>query len=168
MHHVSKLKIKFTWNLFKHMKLCNWASKTVLIIMPYTDMCNGACNLLRYANFKACANLVGVNSQLCFLAFLWSFPSLFISCFYHNPPLEGNPNFWNPNSLEPKCALALQQTACQQVGKTGVLNTSIGRVFFARGISPGQNWWGTLLGREISCSQGLGRPKACTQGALPF
>jgi hypothetical protein len=46
--------------------------------MSYTDICNGACNLLRYANFKACANLVGVNSQLCFLAFLWSIPSLFM------------------------------------------------------------------------------------------
>jgi hypothetical protein len=29
----------------------------------------------------------------------------------------------------------------------------IGRVFFARGTSPGQKWWQTLLGREISCSQ---------------
>ncbi len=29
----------------------------------------------------------------------------------------------------------------------------MGRVFFARGISPGREWWWTLLGREISCSQ---------------
>jgi hypothetical protein len=29
----------------------------------------------------------------------------------------------------------------------------IDRVFFARGTSPGQKWWWTLLGREISCSQ---------------
>ncbi len=26
-------------------------------------------------------------------------------------------------------------------------------MFFARGSSPGQKWWRTLLGREISCSQ---------------
>ncbi len=26
-------------------------------------------------------------------------------------------------------------------------------MFFARDISPGQKWWQTLLGREISCSQ---------------
>ncbi len=29
----------------------------------------------------------------------------------------------------------------------------IGRVFFARRISPGKKWWQTHLGREISCSQ---------------
>ncbi len=29
----------------------------------------------------------------------------------------------------------------------------IGRVFFARGVSPGQKWWPSLFGREISCSQ---------------
>ncbi len=29
----------------------------------------------------------------------------------------------------------------------------MGRVFLARGISQGQKWWQTLLGREISCSQ---------------
>jgi hypothetical protein len=28
----------------------------------------------------------------------------------------------------------------------------VGRVFFARGISPGQIWW-TLLGRQISCCE---------------
>jgi hypothetical protein len=36
-------------------------------------------------------------------------------------------------------------------------------VFFARGISPGQKWWGTLFGREISCSQweGPSMPSRC-------
>jgi len=29
----------------------------------------------------------------------------------------------------------------------------IGEVFFAKGVSPCQKWWRSLLGREISCSQ---------------
>jgi hypothetical protein len=33
----------------------------------------------------------------------------------------------------------------------------IGEVFIARGISPGQKWWPTLLGTEISCTQWEGR-----------
>jgi len=32
----------------------------------------------------------------------------------------------------------------------------IGRVFLAVRIRPGQKWWWTLLGREISCSQSEG------------
>jgi len=36
-------------------------------------------------------------------------------------------------------------------------NRPIGRAFFARGISPGQKWWWTFLGREISCSQWEGQ-----------
>ncbi len=45
--------------------------------------------------------------------------------------------------------------------------SKIGRMFFAMGIGPGQKWWWTLLGREISCTQWEG-PQACTQGALLF
>jgi len=38
----------------------------------------------------------------------------------------------------------------------------IGRVFFARAISPGQKWWWTLLGRELSCEwEGLGMESKC-------
>jgi len=43
----------------------------------------------------------------------------------------------------------------------------IGMVFFAWGISPGQQkWWPTLLGSEISCFQW--KAQACTEGALLF
>jgi hypothetical protein len=39
----------------------------------------------------------------------------------------------------------------------------VGRVFFSNAIIPGQKWWPTLLGREISCSQWEG-----IQGGLLF
>jgi hypothetical protein len=42
----------------------------------------------------------------------------------------------------------------------------LGRVFFARSISPGQKWWQTPLGREISCSQWEG--PSMHSRCLPF
>ncbi len=42
---------------------------------------------------------------------------------------------------------------------SGEIVSSIGRVFFARVISPGWKWWQTLLRKGISCSQPMGRPK---------
>jgi hypothetical protein len=46
---------------------------------------------------------------------------------------------------------------------TNQLDWSIGRVFFARGISSGQKWWQTLLGTEFSCGQweGLSMHSRC-------
>jgi hypothetical protein len=45
-------------------------------------------------------------------------------------------------------------------------NGLLGRVLFARGISPGQKWWWTLSWEKFHTANG--KAQACTQGALLF